>query len=136
MQLTINPDELRRGFDAYVLEWERTGKRKLGAFVEFAEDVGVAGNQVCAVLATASDLAPPPVAAALGLPVGSTYARAAEEVLALFIAPFPPPTPEEQAEEEMEVLRMSELIEGINASAPDDEPSLPVVYPKELRRRQ
>ena len=29
MQLTINPDELRRGFDAYVLEWERTGKRKL-----------------------------------------------------------------------------------------------------------
>jgi hypothetical protein len=73
-------------------------------------------------------------AAALALPAGSSRTEATVPVLAAWNAPQVP-TPEEEAEEEMFTLRMSEMIEGLNERNPDM-PPVPVVYPKATRRLQ
>jgi hypothetical protein len=85
-------------------------------------------------LAESDDPVPDAVAAALGLPPGSSYAEATVPVIAAWKAPRVL-TPDEEAEDEMFALKASEFFEQVNAQNPDM-PQLPVVYPKATRQRQ
>src|SRR5437899_2500574 len=91
--------DVRRRFCEYVLAWKRTGK--LDVFIEIVPmttddpGLGVAAIGVIEHLAGADDPVPDEVAAALGLPAGTSYADATVPVIEAWNAPIIE-TPEEE----------------------------------------
>jgi hypothetical protein len=113
------------------------GKPRLkGPFVVFANDEGIAACDIAEALkGWHPDCVPVPATllAKLDLPHGSNITAVANAVIALFNAPIVM-TPEEEGEEEMAMLVMSEAIEKARALNPDL-PQIPVLYPKEKRTK-
>jgi hypothetical protein len=60
-------------FCDYVLNWKRAGKLDLFIYPDSTQDVGVFAIDIVEHLAQADAPVPDDVAAALGLPVGSSY---------------------------------------------------------------
>ena len=138
MSTKVSAEELRTMFHLAVEDLKNPPRQRNGLVELPGSDIGYPVDKICAALLNtdaACGHAPGWVKAALGLPVGATYAAAADVVLAEFNKPFPPMTDEVIAQEEMSLREMSAAIESVNERNPDAA-QMPVVYPKETRRPQ
>jgi hypothetical protein len=128
-----------RTFDEIFTALERnidraSGKPRLrGAFVEFADGIGVGVDDVAKAIRGRPMIVPPALLAKLDLAPRSSTTAVADALMVLFNAPIVQ-TAEEQAEEEVQALGLSEIVEQANTENPGL-PQLPVAYPKETRTK-
>lgn len=131
--MDLTKREVRQLFHAAVEE-QKLPPRQRCYFVEMPDSpLGFPVDQVCKEVMTDSSPISAEDAATLGLPPGATYNEAAVFLLREYDKPEPPMTPEEEAEEEMELLELSAAIETINEA--EGREVVPVLYPKANRNQ-
>jgi hypothetical protein len=117
--------KLQEAFCCYLLAWKQTGKFEI--FAEVDGD-GVLVTKICEQLKHDHTAMPAAVAAAFDV-------RSYADAVCLVDKALDAPLVEDEAEQELLNLKMSEFCEQLNAARPDL-PQLPVVYPKHTRRWQ